>query len=542
MSGLSKIQPALSRLQDFLTRLMAYRRTPGMALALFDANDLVHVMTIGHADPEQRAPLARETLFQIGSITKSFTALAIVQAVELGRLDLHAPVTHYLPWFRVQTQYSPVTLHHLLTHSAGLIGITDRSPDIRAAVWALRETEAAWAPGERFWYSDAGYQILALVLERLTGQTFAQVLHEQIFQPLGMANSFGAVTHALRPRLARGYQSIYDDRPAHRDMPLIPAPFIEMSAGDCSIACTVEDMARYGRMLLNRGVGPGGKLLSEAGFARLSQPLMSIRVQNWEHYGYGIAMRQYDGFRHFGHGGGTPGFAARLIVDADNGLGLALLSTTPSQPDAAWAILSLYRCAILGQPLDAVDLALPDPTTAPNATDYAGTYHAADGASLTVIAAEERLYLSAGEAQELLENRGEDCFYAPHPDFDRFLLVFKRNDAGRVVEVCHGGQWYFNEQYTGPRRHDHPPEWNAYPGHYRAHNPWQTNFRVILRKAELWLVWPAGDEEILIPLGEGVFQVGDGPSPERLRFDQIVDGQALCANLSACDYYRFFTP
>lgn len=83
---------------------------------------------------------------------------------------------------------------------------------------------------------------------------------------------------------------------------------------------------------------------------------------------------------------------------------------------------------------------------------------------------------------------------------------------------------------------------DAYPGHYRSHIPWQTNFRVVLRKGALWLVWPAGSEEPLTPVGKDVFRVGNEISPERLRFSQAVNGQTLCANLSGSDYYRFFIP
>jgi hypothetical protein len=89
-------------------------------------------------------------------------------------------------------------------------------------------------------------------------------------------------------------------------------------------------------------------------------------------------------------------------------------------------------------------------------------------------------------------------------------------------------------------------KWSGLRGsdpHYRAHNPWeQSNFRVILRSGTLWLVWPTGEEEPLAPLPDDVFRVGDDMLPERLRFDQVVGGQALRARLSGTDYYRFFTP
>ncbi|HKG25677.1 MAG TPA: hypothetical protein VKB09_08510 [Thermomicrobiales bacterium] len=101
-----------------------------------------------------------------------------------------------------------------------------------------------------------------------------------------------------------------------------------------------------------------------------------------------------------------------------------------------------------------------------------------------------------------------------------------------------------NDHYDGPRSFDHPPEWLAYLGRYRSHNPWLPIFAVVLRKGELWQIMPAGadgfdDEQPLVPLPDGSFRVGaDERGPERIRFDTIVDGQAVHANLSGGDYYR----
>jgi hypothetical protein len=103
-------------------------------------------------------------------------------------------------------------------------------------------------------------------------------------------------------------------------------------------------------------------------------------------------------------------------------------------------------------------------------------------------------------------------------------LQFGRQE-GEMVEVFHGARWYTNERYTGPTTFDYPPEWDAYPGHYRSHNPWHTNFRIVLRKGKLVLIEPAGSEEPMIPLNNGTFRLGTDR-----------------ANLSCCDYYRTFTP
>ncbi len=97
--------------------------------------------------------------------------------------------------------------------------------------------------------------------------------------------------------------------------------------------------------------------------------------------------------------------------------------------------------------------------------------------------------------------------------------------------------------YSGPTTFAPPADWAAYPGHYRAHNPWRTNFRIVLRKGALVLIEPSGDEEPLTALEPGLFRVGtEEYAPERLRFDTIVDGYALRVRASSCEYYRFFTP
>jgi hypothetical protein len=236
-----------------------------------------------------------------------------------------------------------------------------------------------------------------------------------------------------------------------------------------------------------------------------------------------------------------------MLIDVDHGLGVTLLSTTPSigVRDLAWTVMTLWRKASLGEALDAVELSQPDPTRVENAADFVGTYRR-ECRTLTFALEGGKLVLDPQKGTSVvLEKRGEDAFFAPHPDLERFLLQFERAETGEdqrgeVVSVCHGADWYVGEQYAGTQAFEHPVLWAAYPGHYRSHIPWQTNFRVVLRKRALWLVWPSGSEEPLTPAGEGAFRVGNETSPERLRFSQVVQGRTLCANFSGSDYYRFF--
>ena len=186
------------------------------------------------------------------------------------------------------------------------------------------------------------------------------------------------------------------------------------------------------------------------------------------------------------------------------------------------------------------------------AGDYAGTYTAPDGKALAFEAAGGELHLLYKSEKLALEKRGVDSFYAPHPDFALHLILFgreKKDAAGAseqraadVVEVSYGPDWYAHQRYRGLGQFDVPDAWRAYPGHYRSANPWSSSARVLLRKGKLWLVEPSGGEQELVELAPGMFQVGTEETAERVRFDSVVNGQALRINVSGLDFYRTLIP
>ncbi len=362
---------------------------------------------------------------------------------------------------------------------------------------------------------------------------------ERILHPLGMAATSPTITNAIRPRLAVGYHTFPDDQPASTAYTLAPAPWLETDTADGCIAATPADLAAYLCMLLNRGEGPQGRLLTEASFALLVERV----IPAWEgrYYGYGLATWETAGHTYLGHGGGMPGFTASLMGDLDAGLGAVVLINGPGDAHAiAAGALELLRAELAGADIPPLPPA-PEPTQIQHAAAYAGTY--TTGTKTLALHAEgEQVIFTHGETRIALQERGLDQFYVDHPDYARFLLRFGREDS-TVVEAFHGPDWYRHERYAGHTRFDHPPEWAAYPGHYRSHNPWVSNVRVVLRKGSLALIYPSGLEEPLVPLGGSAFRVGAGAwNPEQIRFGPVVDGEALQATLSMCAYYRFFTP
>ncbi len=544
MSDLQDVSPVL---KSFIDREMRAHKTPGLIVALTDRERALHISAHGLADVAAGVPVTPETLFEIGSISKSFTAIALLQLVQAGGVDLQAPVTRYLPWFHVPSQHEPIALHHLLSHTAGLINGSEASAEARFEVWALRETETGSRPGSRFYYSNVGYKVVGLVLEALLGRSYGEIIQERILRPLGMTSTEPTITHKTRPRLAVGYTTLYDDRPPHPSQRLVPATWLETGTADGSIAATAADMALYLRMLMNRGQGSGGRVLSEDGFRLMTQRVIEIPEKERElgmgksHYGYGLDISEDRDHTLIGHTGGMVGYQAAILADLTDGLGVVVLSNGPGEfaQIASYALL-LLRAAHHGEALPPAPPP-PETTRCENAGDYAGTFSAGDR-SFTLAPAGEGLIMGWCGERIVLEQRGEDRFYVPHPGMDRFLLQFRRAD-GQVVEAFHGPDWYVSGHYRGPTGFEHPAEWAAYPGHYRSHNPWYSNFRVALRKGELVLIEPWGYEKALVQRGDGLFQVGDDAcSPERLRFDTLLDGRAVRANLSGCDYYRTFTP
>jgi D-alanyl-D-alanine carboxypeptidase len=534
--------PAIDDVEDNLTRfiaaLMPAQEIPGLAIALTDRTHTLHLSTHGCADLSTGARVEPDTLFEIGSIGKSFTAIALLQEHEAGRLDLHAPVTDYLPWFQVQSSHSPITIHHLLSHTAGIITGVDFSPASLAEVWALRDSAAAWAPGERYLYSNDGYKTLGLVLNALTGRSYAEVIRERILDPLAMTHTAPTIANDIRRQLAVGYAPFYDDRPAPRGEPPVPTSWFETDTADGCLASTASDMAAYARMLLNGGAGPNGRILSPASFALLTQRAATVNERRW--YGYGLATTEIDGRLLLGHGGQMPGFISSLFLDPAAGIGAVVLINGPGTTHIA----ALYALDLLRARQEGTELPppppLPDPLTVENAADYAGTYRA-DTRSFTLLAREPNLVMRYEGSEFPLEHRAPDVFYFPHPDFALALLRFGRDEEQSVVEAFHGADWYVNERYQGPRTFAIPDEWAAYAGHYRAFSPWISNLRVLIRKGSLIVELPQVDmEEPLLPIGPARFTSGD--TPDYLQFGPTVDGRAISVTVMGGLYSRVNTP
>jgi hypothetical protein len=293
-------------------------------------------------------------------------------------------------------------------------------------------------------------------------------------------------------------------------------------------------MCRYVRMLLQRGQG----LLTRESFEQLIHPVIPTDDgTHGEHYDLGLFTMQFNGHHVIGHSGGMVGFTADMLADLDSGLGVIVLTNGPAEPsELSRYVLQLFNAAQKGEEL-------PDYSEEGlnNANDYVGTYRCGEK-SFRLAANNQRLYLDFEAATVPLSQFEPDRFIAPHPAFEMFALRLEREDE-QITGASWGAERYVRDGFGEQTIREYPAEWDAYPGHYRSHNPWLTNFRVVSRAGLLVFIEPLGEEEALHQLEPGLFRIGDDPlSPEFIRFDVVVNGKAMQAILSGGVYSRTFTP
>jgi CubicO group peptidase (beta-lactamase class C family) len=309
-------------------------RVPGIALAIVQGDRIAHLQGFGQADPSGRSVTA-QTPFIIGSTSKSFTALAIMQLAEAGKLDLDAPVQRYLPWFRVADAEASarITVRHLLTHTSGIprpVGIDSAtSRDMRDGaledhVRALSTAQLTQPVGTTWQYSNAGYMTLGLVVQAVSGQRYERYVQEHVFAPLRMASSFADPLEAQRAGLAAGY-TYWFGRPVATD-----APFNRQMVPAGLLISNAEDMAHYLIAQLNDGRYEDATILSPARIAELQRgaaPVPDGASGGYDpaRYGMGWFVGQRSGVAVVGHPGDTATFHADMILVPESRYGIMLL-------------------------------------------------------------------------------------------------------------------------------------------------------------------------------------------------------------------------
>jgi len=541
------LTPTDRTLDQFIESYMKAMNSPGLTLGTANRAGTVRIASYGLSNPGLKQPVEPNMLFHIGSITKSFVALVILQLHEEGRLDLHKPVLDYLPWLPIVTTYGAVSAHDLLTHTSGL-----PNPDSPFPSDPSTRYRQAWKPGERFNYCNLGFSILGHLIAALDGRSWAASVKARILNPVGMNETAPVITNSIRPRTAESWVPYFEDRPYPRFGRLAAAANLQFDHAAGSIASTAADMTLYMQMLLNRGQAPRARIVSPESFALMSKPwITAAEFGPNAYYGYGIAVETVDGRTILRHTGGMASFMSALYLDLDAGGG-AFSSINAQQgyrptPVSQYAV-KLMAAAAAGKPAPAAP-EITDPTVVKDAADFVGAYSSTDGKTIE-ITGDGKLFASVEGKKIQLERGSGDSFQAVDPELTRYSFLFGRGKGetdqqgdkqkakpGPVVELMHGSGWYTNARYTGPKTFSVPTEYAAFTGTYLGAGGFEgEQAEIAIVKGQLWVV----GESPLERVGENEFRpTEDAPNPERAEFHFIVNGKARRLKFTGADFVRF---
>ena len=316
----------------YIKQQMHRLNIPGVSLAIVEGDQIVHLRGFGRAQPGGEEP-SSQTPFFIGSLTKSFTALAVMQLVEAGKVELDAPVQRYLPWFRVADRQASAQMmvRHLLNQTSGLpmllgmanLGDFDSRPDAtERQVRALSTLKITRPVGSKFEYSNTNYNVLGLIVEAASGESYADYIQQHIFDPLDMTHSYTSKAVARQNGLAMGYRYWFGHP--------FPAPNLSIPPGSLpsgQLISSAEDMAHYLIANLNGGRYCGTQILSKAGIDELTRGVAEMKEMGFSlgYYGMGWMSQEMGETRIVSHDGIVPDFGGFMALVPEQKKGMVLL-------------------------------------------------------------------------------------------------------------------------------------------------------------------------------------------------------------------------
>lgn len=356
------IEDVLAQADEFIIEAMNEHTLPGLAVGVVHEGKLVYAKGFGLSDAKEQTPVTPDTVFRIGSISKTFTAIGLMQLWEQGKFQLDDPVNDYLKAYQVRhtdPQAPPVTFRHLLTHTSG-IGEFRTITDLARfrTIFALGAREGAPVPtlkeyyrgrltpdvhpGAKWAYANHGFATLGQLVEDISGEPFEEYMIEQVFEPLGMLHTDYLRSERVRDQLAVGYQL--------KKGRLVPVDYMEIAVRPAgSIFSSVNEMAKYVAALMNDGKNEHGAVLKPETLQMMMESQFQID-KRLTAMGLAFWLENFDGHRIAWHGGGWPGFTSSMLVAPDDGLGIVVFTNATS--------LALYGIA---ESLQRRLLDVPDP-------------------------------------------------------------------------------------------------------------------------------------------------------------------------------------
>jgi D-alanyl-D-alanine carboxypeptidase len=436
---------------------VAYRGLPGIAVGVVSDQQLVWSSGFGFADVKAKIPMTAQTNFRMASHSKLFTAIAIMQLREDGKLRLDDPVVKYLPWFTAKPagdDDGPITIEQLLSHSSGLqreAGDHWRSYEFPTEADLRRlysERQAAFAPSVRWKYSNLAYAVAGLLIEAVSGEKWADYVDHHIYQPLGMTSS--SVDKNV-PGLAVPYTRRMPD--GTRDV----IPFVDAKgmAAATGITSNVEDMARFVSANFRRGARGGAQIVSSGSWRELHR-VRSVDETWVSGSALGFDVQRYNNRTYVGHGGGYPGNTTFTSLQLDDKVGVIVLTNTNDSNvgEMARQLMGTVGAAVAKAARGTPVTVAWDPTWA----RFAGLYRGVWGDQQVVLLNQKLVLITpnaaAVDTSTTLEPLGGGRFRYTAPtgggevgEVVRFVEV-----AGKPMRMFIGDNWIDKRETVTPAR------------------------------------------------------------------------------------------
>lgn len=316
-----------SYITQFTETKMKENQITGLSLALVDDQKIIWTLNLGYANLENKTPVTSDTLFRIGSISKLFTATAIMQLVEQGKIDLDKPLPTYIPEFSMKTKFPdarPITIRSIMTHSSGLP--CDYLPSFSASypyftnlVKDLKNEYVAYPPGYITAYSNLAVALLGVVVERVSGQKFNDYITEHILKPMEMNNSSFELRDDMKPLISKGYRN----NKLAKDLPFGVLP-------EGSMYSNANEMSHYIQMILENGSYQQRRILKEATLEEMFTPQTNIPLDLDSQGTFGLNwwFAQNPWGKVVMHDGGTLLFFSWLKIAREPKLGVIILTNS----------------------------------------------------------------------------------------------------------------------------------------------------------------------------------------------------------------------
>jgi CubicO group peptidase (beta-lactamase class C family)/D-alanyl-D-alanine dipeptidase len=403
---------AIEKLKAAVRHEVEQKQLPAFSISLVDQDQVIWADGFGFQDAEKSIPATKETVYRVGSVSKLFTDIAVMQLVEQGQLDLDAPIQQYLPDFTPQNPFGvPLTLRQMMSHQSGLVRespvghyFDPNEPSLAATVASLNTTSLVYKPETKTKYSNAAIAVVGAVLEKHIHVSHPERVRQNILDPLDMHSSSFVIAPFMEPKLATGWMRTYDGR-------RFEAPKFLLGTGPAgNMYSNVLDLSKFISCLFREGRTESGRILEPQSLNLMTTPIKGASGKP-QGFGLGFHVQQFDGYSKIGHGGAVYGFSTQLEALPERQLGVAA-ATSLDGANGVVGRLADYALRLMlatqdGKPLPDYRTTIPLP--AERVKDLVGKYREVDGEQIVKISEiNGRVYLQYGSYRHELRAAADD--------------------------------------------------------------------------------------------------------------------------------------